>query len=401
MVRSQKELEKNIKPVSAGRTIVLLLLMLSILLFGIYVGGHPASLPGPLRSLLVDDQVAVQAEALDDIENRYYKKVDLNDLEAGSLNGMVDSLDDRFSLYMGKNHYTLFKEDTSGKFSGIGMVVGENKRGLHVSEVFKGSPAKKSGIRVGDVIVAVNGRSIKGEKVEVAVAKIKGKAGTKVRLTYIDRKNKRQSVRIERETIDVPLAESRIFRRGGDKLGVVRLSKFSNGATTDVASEIKSLKKRGAVGFVFDLRGNPGGLLNESISVASLFIKKGVIASTKGRKWKTQVFRASGDAVLPKAPMVTLVDGHTASAAEIVTGALKDDKRATIVGRRTFGKGVIQELLPLSNGGALDLTVGRYFTPDGTDLGGKGIKPNVVVKKDASEKQQLNTALTVLGKKVR
>ncbi len=182
---------------------------------------------------------------------------------------------------------------------------------------------------------------------------------------------------------------------------MVRLSKFSEGASSDVSVEVKSLKKRGAAGFVLDLRGNPGGLLNESVSVTSLFVERGLIATTKGRKWKTQKLRASGDAVLSKAPMVTLVDGHTASAAEIVTGALKDDKRATIVGRRTFGKGVIQELLPLSNGGALDLTVGRYFTPDGFDLGGKGIEPNVVVKKNASEKEQLNIALTVLGKKVR
>ncbi len=175
MVKSQKELEKEMRPVSAGRTTVLLLLTISVLLFGIYIGGHPASLPRPLRDLLVDDKVAVQAEALDQIENKYYKKVDAADLEAGSLSGMIDSLDDRFSLYMDKKHYTLFQEDTSGKFSGVGMVVGENKRGLHVSEVYDESPAKKSGIRVGDVITAVNGLSIKGEKVEVAVMKIKEK----------------------------------------------------------------------------------------------------------------------------------------------------------------------------------------------------------------------------------
>ena len=383
------------------KTTVTLLAVLAALLFGLYFGGHPTSLPGPLRDLFVDEQIAVQAEAIDLIERKYYKKVNPNRLESGALEGMVGSLKDRFSFYLDKKHYGLYKEDTSGRFSGVGMVVGENKRGLRVSDVYKGSPAEKSGIKEGDTIIAVNGRSIAGEKIEVAIARIKGKAGTKVRLKYVDNKGKRRSVTIKRATIDVPLAESEIVRKGGKRLGVVRLSKFSGGARSDLAGEIKSLKRRDAEGLVLDLRGNPGGLLSESISVSSLFIEKGVIVKTKERGQKPQTYRAAGNAVLPKAPLVVLVDGHTASAAEIVTGALKDHRRATVVGSRTFGKGVIQQLMPLSNGGALDLTIGRYFTPSGFSLGGKGIKPNIVVPKKASPAEALDVALSELSKKVR
>lgn len=393
-------MRENSQSVSVYRVILLLAIMLGAISVGIYFGGHPASLPAPVRDLLVDDQVAVQAEALDAIERRFYKPVNGNRVEAGALDGMVASLDDRFSMYLDKKHYTLVQESTSGKFSGVGLVVSDNRRGLYVSEVYEGSPAEKSGIKSGDVIVAVNGRSTVHEKSELVVAKIRGKVGTKVRLSYIGRSGRRRSVLIERATIDVPLTESRLITRNGKKLGVVSLSKFSDGAAADIAAQIKKLRKRGTEGMVLDLQGNPGGLLRESIAVASLFIKDGVIVSTKGRSQKKKTYYATGKVVLGKEPLVLLVDGHSASASEIVAGALKDRGRATVVGARTYGKGAVQVLMPLTNGGALDLTVERYFTPDGFDLSGKGVKPNLVLPKRASEKKKLDVALSVLSKKI-
>lgn len=394
-------MRENSQSVSVYRVILLLAIMLGAVTIGIYFGGHPASLPAPVRDLLVDDQVAVQAEALDAIERRFYKPVNGNRVEAGALEGMVESLDDRFSLYLDKRHYELVQEGTSGKFSGVGLVVSDNRRGLYVSEVYEGSPAEKSGIKSGDVIVAVNGRSTVHEKSELVVAKIRGKVGTKVRLSYIGRSGRRRSVLIERATIDVPLTESRLITRNSKKLGVVSLSKFSDGAAADIAAQMKKLRKRGMEGMVLDLQGNPGGLLRESIAVASLFIKDGVIVSTKGRSQKKKTYYATGKVVLGKEPLVLLVDGHSASASEIVAGALKDRGRATVVGARTYGKGAVQVLMPLTNGGALDLTVERYFTPDGFDLSGKGVKPNLVLPKRASEKKKLNVALSVLDKEIK
>lgn len=385
---------------SGDRLAKLTLTAIIAISLGLYVGGHPTLLPEPLRDLFVNEQVALQAEALDAVEQNYYKKVDLSKLESESLRGMVDSLDDNFSAYLDRRHYSLFKEDTKGRYFGVGLVAGEHKRGLRVAEVFEGSPAKKSGIKVGEVIIAVDGRSIAGDRVDVATALIKGREGTEVRLRMLGRDGKRRTVRLKRASIKAPLAKGKLVRRAGKKLGVVRLSKFSDGADGAVAREAKSLRRRGVKGFVFDLRSNPGGLLDESVSVSSLFIKRGPIVSTRGRKQPTRNYRATGRAAFANVPLVVLVDRHTASAAEIVTGALKDRDRATVVGLRTFGKGVFQELLPLANGGALDLTVGRYFTPDGFDLGGKGIKPDVVARDNpkSSTDEALNRALSVLAR---
>jgi carboxyl-terminal processing protease len=258
------------------------------------------------------------------------------------------------------------------------MSVDQDRRGLRVLNVFDGSPAKKAGIKKGDFVTEVDGKSIAGQSSSVATAKIKGPAGTTVTLQIVDpEKGTTRDYRLKRRRIAVPVAEGKIEERGGKKYGVVKLQSFSEGAHGLLRRQIDKVRKQGAQSLVLDLRGNGGGLLDEGVRVASIFIDKGLITYTEGRSSPRRNFEATGGAIPKDIPVVVLVDRGSASASEIVTGALKDKKRATVVGARTFGKGVFQQVLPLSNGGVLDITVGEYFLPKGSNINGKGIKPSV------------------------
>jgi carboxyl-terminal processing protease len=346
---------------------------------GLWLGGHPENLPGPLRDAFVESDRATQAELIDTIEDNYYKPVSEPKLKQASLKGIVASLNDPFSHYLSPAEREAFEESVSGSFEGVGMTVEEDRRGLRVLNVFERSPAKESGIRKGDLIVGVNGRSLAGVNSELATARIKGKAGTRVRLQVLHSGAKQpRTVSVMRRRIEVPVASGRVVKRDGKKLGVVRLLSFSSGAHGLLRQQIEKVRRQGAQGLVFDLRGNGGGLLTEAVLVASTFIEDGRIVSVRGRHRPERVENAEGKAIAAKLPVVVLVDGGSASASEIVTGALRDRHRATIVGVHTFGKGLVQEPVPLSNGGVLDLTVANYYLPGGeTILPNKGIKPQV------------------------
>jgi carboxyl-terminal processing protease len=350
---------------------------------GLWLGGHPDALPEPLRDAFVEDEAAISAEIIDTIEDSYFKKVDRDELRQASLKGIVQSLGDRFSHYFTPEETKLFEESIEGEFDGVGMTVDTVKRGLLVVSVFDGSPAKRAGIRPEDVITQVDGKSIAGTPLDIATARIKGKAGTRVRLTVAPNGGKRRrTVSIRRERIVVPIARGEMKTVDGTKLGVVQLASFTSGAHGQLRQELVDVLDKGAEGIVLDLRGNGGGLLQEAILVASIFIENGTIVSTDGRTQPKRVFRARGEAIPDRVEVVVLVDRGTASSSEIVAGALRDRERATIVGTRTFGKGVFQEVESLSNGGALDLTVGSYFLPSGENLSNKGIKPGITARDD-------------------
>jgi carboxyl-terminal processing protease len=351
---------------------------------GIWLGGHPDRLPSPLRDAFVEDQSGVRAELIDSIADSFYKPVDEEELRQASLKGIVRALDDRFSHYFTPEETKLFRESIEGSFSGVGMTVDEHRRGLLVVSVFEDTPAEQAGIRPDDLIVAVNGRSIAGTALDLATARIKGEEGTKVRLTVVRPADdeRRRELTLTRERIEVPVVDGELSQRGGTKLGVVQLATFSSGAHGKLRAECERLLKRGAKGLVLDLRGNGGGLLQEAVLVSSLFIEDGTIVSTAGRQRPKRLFRAIGDAIEPEVPVVVLVDRGSASASEIVAGALRDRDRATVVGTRTFGKGVFQEVEELSNGGTLDLTVGRYFLPSGENISNTGIRPEVEARDD-------------------
>ena len=388
-----------------SRGVLALVSAVIALAVGLWLGGHPADLPGPIRDTFVQEDRALRAEIIDSIEDNFYKPVKESKLDDASLKGIVESLDDPYSSYLTANEARQFEEDVSGHFEGVGMNVEQDRRGLKVLRVFDGSPAQDASIHAGDLILAVDGRPIAGVNSEVSTNRIKGPAGTTVELrVFTPGERADRTVKVKRERIEVPLTRARLTERDGHKIGVVELLAFSQGAHAALARDIKRLRRRGADAIVLDLRGNPGGLLLEGVAVSSLFIEDGRIVSVRGRHRAERVHNAEGDAILPKdVPMVVLVDGGSASASEIVTGALRDRGRATVVGTHTFGKGLVQEVENLSNGGELKLTTAHYYLPDGeTIITGKGIKPQVRAKDDpkTDRDEALPVALDTVARKL-
>ena len=349
-------------------------LVVALLAVGTWVGGpHSSWLPGPIRDALVGDRdTAVVEEAIDRVHDTYYREIPKSALADDAIAGVVAKLDDRFSNYFDPKEYKRFKQSQNSEFSGVGLQVAQDPKGLKVEVVYDGSPAKRAGIHPGDVIVAADDHDLAGRSQEESVSLVQGPPGSEVRLTWL-RDGKKHTKTVTRSTITVPVVASQLRDDRGCDIGVVRLAQFSSGAHSEVYAALRRLQKRGAKAYVLDLRHNGGGLVSEAQLVASAFLKDGPIVTTKGRSVKQQTLRATGDPVVPTAPLVVLVDNGTASASEIVTGALQDRGRAKVVGIPTFGKGVFQEVLELSNGGALDITAGQYFTPKGRNLGGKGV----------------------------
>jgi carboxyl-terminal processing protease len=368
------------------------LLVLVLLAAGIWLGGHPQWLPGKVRDTLVGDKDAqLYEEATNVIADDYYRKVDRKQLLNKALTEAVHSLNDRFSNYFDPKQYQSFEEATNGAFEGVGMNVEQVARGLRILTVFKGSPAAKGGLEAGDEIIAVNGKTLKGASSESATTQIKGRAGTPVTLTVVTGKEKPRQVKLQRARVDVPVVESKMVDTDGKKVAYVKLTSFTSGAHDQVGKAVRGLLAKGATAVVLDLRDNGGGLLNEAVGVSSVFIPEGKIVTTRGRARPEQVFEATGSAIPPKVPVAVLVNRESASASEIVTGALQDRNRATVVGTHTFGKGVFQEIKTLSNGGALDITVGEYFTPSGRNLGGGGPKRGAGITPDVKAQDNRQT----------
>jgi carboxyl-terminal processing protease len=395
------------------QTTLLVVLIPLMLIAGIFLGGHPNDLPGFLRRAFVSGgQTQVVEEAIDRIHDDYYRPIAVSKLDDSSISGLVASLGDRFSHYLPPSEAG--RLDAPPSFTGIGVSVAQAHTGLLIAHVFPASPALRSGLKSGEVITAVNGRRLQGLSLESAVALIKGLPGTRVSLgleappAKSSHRAVERTVEITRAIVSEPVVASLVETVHGVKLGVVALAEFSPGAHGEVREAVEKVLKGGARGIVLDLRGNGGGLVEEAQLIASIFIAKGTIVTTRGRTQPTQVLSALGDPLAPSTPMVVLVDTNTASSAEILTAALQDHHRATVVGTHTFGKGVFQEEQPLSNGGTLDITVGEFFTPDGRNLGGGGVKqgagitPEVKVPASQVDSERgLAVALATLRAKVR
>src|SRR5947207_3345743 len=388
---------------------LLILAAPALLVAGLWLGGHPQHLPGFARDVFVSDHATrVVDEAIDHIASDYYRPVGKRRLASASIAGAVASLHDRFSHYLTPREYRAFNQPPS--FTGIGVEVNPDRSGLLIARVFDSSPASRARLRPGDVIVAVNGRSLAGVAPQTAAALIKGPPGTDVQLAVRERRAGRthpRTLRLTRALASEPVVASTLRTVDGVRLGVVALAVFSPGSHGEVDQAVQDALRQGVRGIVLDLRANGGGLVEEARLTASVFIAKGTIVTTRGRSQPSQLLTAAGHAIAPSIPVVVLVDGNTASAAEIVAAALQDHRRATVVGTHTFGKGVFQEEEPLSNGGALDITVGEYFTPAGRNLGGGGIRqgagvrPEVVVHKGVDTSHGLDVALQTLAAKAR
>ena len=377
-----------------------------VLLVGIWLGGHPGWIPSSIRGAFVDNPNGqIVNEELSLLSRDYYRPVNRNQLVGKGLAAMVASLNDPYSHYYSPSAYKSFLDQTNPHVS-IGIDVLPDPKGLRVVDVYAGYPAARAGLQHGDLITKVGSVSLAGRSSAFGSQQIRGSAGTRVVLTIV-RGQQMRTVTIIRVNRVVPVATGKIVTYHGTKIGVLTLTAFTDGSGAQLRTDTENVIHQGATALILDLRDNGGGLLNEAVNVASIFIPDGTIVSTDGRSQPRQVYLAKGGAIPTSIPMVVLVNRDTASSAEIVTGALKDRGRALVVGTRTYGKGVFQEIEPMSNGGALDITVGEYFTPNGQNLGaggglatsrevlqGAGIEPNVYAT-DANPNAPVDHALQV------
>lgn len=320
------------------------------------------------------------AEVFNIVKTEYVMPITSRKLVNNAIRGMVNNLDPH-SQYLDPRQYKHLQVDTTGRFGGVGLEVTEAKGFLKVVTPIHGTPGGRSGIHSGDLIVRINGTFIQGLSLRKAVALLRGPVGSSVELTVVRKAVPHPlTFRLDRQIIKIHSVTSKLL---APNYGYVRISEFQGDTgqgVTRALTHLRALNHGPLKGLILDLRDNPGGVLNAAVAVCDDFLNKGVIVSTHGRIPSSDiVFRAHGPDLLNGAPMVVLVNGGSASAAEIVAGALKDNRRAIILGTKTFGKGSVQTIMPMGNGGALRLTTARYFTPDGHSIQNVGIRPNIEV----------------------
>ena len=356
-------------------------------------------LPEGIRSAFFpgDNLLQLEREIEGILEENFYQPVDRSTLENGALEGMVGSLNDQYTAYLPPDEYQRFRDHASGTFVGVGVVMEPKAEKLTVVSTVENSPASAAGIESGDVIVTVDGEPVGSQTPEEAAARIRGEEGTTVVLG-IRRGESDIEFSLVRREIEVPIVMDRMIEHNGRKIGYVRLEQFSTDVGVKAKGSVDRLVSEGAEGIVFDLRDNGGGILDEAVNVASVFIQNGTIVSVVGKDENRSEYPARGD-TNESITLVVLINGYSASASEIVAGAIKDENRGQLVGEKTFGKGVVQMIFPLTNDGAIKFTSGVYYTPDGININEVGIEPDIPVAanntKDADE--VLERGLSVLA----
>ena len=309
-------------------------------------------------------------------------------------------LDDPYTRFMSPKEYQTLTSQTSGEVSGIGirMEINRATKLLTVVEALENSPALKAGISEGDVIVAIDGKSTKNMRIEDASRLIRGKVGSSINLRLKRLLQGEFDVKLTRATIEVPTVRYTLRKEANRQIGYIRLREFSAHAAEQMERAIRKLNASNVDGFVLDLRDNPGGLLNASIEIARMWLDKGAIVRTEDRKGGSELTKANSRA-LTNRPLVVLVNGNSASASEILTGALKDNKRATVVGSKTFGKALVQSVHELADGSGVAITIAHYYTPKGTDINRKGITPDIEMDLTLSQQRRLASNPKLLGTK--
>jgi len=340
-------------------------------------------------------ELRIFAEVFGRIKQDYAEPVNDKELLNYAIKGMLSGLDPH-STYLDTAEYEELKEGTSGEFGGLGIEVSTEDGFVKVISPIDDTPASRAGIKSGDFIIKIDGKPIKGMNLNDAVKLMRGKPGEKITLTIVREDEKeRLEFTLTRAIIKSISVKSKYYEGG---FGYVRVSSFQTHTTEDLIKAIKKLKKKnkGSLnGFILDLRNNPGGLLTSAVEISDAFITKGLIVYTQGRKKNSRIeFNAKANDILAGAPIVVLVNGGSASASEIVSGALQDHKRAIIMGRPTFGKGSVQTILPITGNIAIKLTTARYYTPKGRSIQAEGIQPDVLLESvDVSLKKKSFTQL--------
>tara|TARA_B110000967_G_C18873605_1_gene556906 strand:+ start:130 stop:1269 length:1140 start_codon:yes stop_codon:yes gene_type:complete len=330
-------------------------------------------------------------EVLEKIKDEYVDEINQADVMDAAINGVLQSLDP-YSAYMSPELFKSMQTDTRGEFGGLGIEIGMESGLVKVIAPIADTPASKAGIKSGDYIVKIDGEQVQGKTLMEAVKLMRGPVGTSIDLT-IRRKNKKKPFvfKVKREIIEVKSVEAKILGQK-NKIGYIRLKSFNENSDKQLFKNIKEFEKtKNPTGYIIDLRNNPGGLLTKAISITDFFLDDGEIVSTKGRKTSEtrKFFAKTGDGVKGK-PVIILINNGSASASEILAGALKDHKRAIILGESSYGKGSVQSIIPLKNGGGMRLTISKYYLPSGKSISEVGVAPDILVEEN-SEEFKINT----------
>jgi carboxyl-terminal processing protease len=330
-----------------------------------------------------------KADAFQDVmfllQNYYVEDVDFETLIEGAIDGMLNKVD-RYSYFMSPSEYKEMQQEYEGHYGGIGIVITMRDNKLTIVSPIKNTPGEKAGLRAGDIISAIDGKETTEMSQMKAVDMMRGEEGTEVTLT-IDRGDEDLfDVKITRKDIEVPYVETEMKT---EEIGYISLAQFIENVGKDVEKAVADLKAQGAKGIILDLRNNPGGLLNESIDVASVFLDKGVVVSVKQKDETERILEVNQEINSDtQIPLIVLINKGSASASEIVAGAVKDYGRGKLMGTTTFGKGVVQSVVPLEDGSAVSLTTARYYTPDGNYIHEKGIEPETKIELDLEAAQE-------------
>jgi len=327
-------------------------------------------------------------EALSIVSKKYVEEKPLKDLIYGAIEGVASSLDS-YSQFLKPEDYKELLVETEGKFGGLGIEITIRDGLLTVVSPLEDTPAFKAGLRAGDIIVKINGEITKGITLNEAVKKLRGQPGTQVKLTILKEKTKQiQEVTITRDIIKIQDVKRALILEDG--IAYLKLSEFREDTAKELAQALRDLEKKGMKALILDLRNNPGGLLVSAVEVASRFLPKDkVIVSTKSRNAETLVYKSlSSSSKYLDIPMVVLINRGSASGSEIVAAALRENKRAILIGEKSFGKASVQSVLPLSDGSALRITTAKYYTPEGKSIHQNGVEPDIVVTKEVSDQPE-------------
>lgn len=369
-----------------------LLISLSILLiFTFAVSAQDAGLEGELPQEPQEPQQEedyTKADAFQDVmfllQNYYVEDVEFETLIEGAIEGMLNKAD-RYSYFMSPSEYEEMQEEYEGQYGGIGIVITMRDNRLTIVSPIKNTPGEKADLRAGDIITAIDGEETAEMSQTKAVEMMRGEEGTDVTLTIERGDEEPFEVEITREDIEVPNIESEMKT---EEIGYINLAQFIEDSGVKLKDEVDDLKEQGARGIILDLRNNPGGLLNEAVDVSSVFIDEGQIVSVREKDETERVLEVNQDIDSDtEIPLIVLINEGSASGSEIVAGAVKDYERGKLIGAKTFGKGVVQSVIPLKDGSAVSLTTARYYTPEGTYIHDDGINPDIEVELDLEEAQ--------------
>ena len=338
-------------------------------------------------------------EVLENIKQEYVDDIDQADVMDSAINGVLQSLDP-YSAYMSPELFKSMQTESKGEFGGLGIEIGMEAGVVKVIAPIADTPAEKAGIKAGDYIVRINKEQVQGKTLMEAVKLMRGPVGSSIELT-VRRKDVKKSLtfNIQRQIIEVKSVESKIL--GINKnIGYIKLKSFNENSDKQFIKKIRNYEKQELIGYIIDLRNNPGGLLNQAVTITDFFLEEGEIVSTKGRRISEtrKFFARAGDGVKGK-PVIVLINNGSASASEIFAGALKDHKRAIILGENSYGKGSVQSIIPLKNGGGIRLTISKYYLPSGKSISEVGVSPDILVKEqnqfefDTDKDNQLNYAI--------